>query len=173
MSDLTDEELELACTVGTRLEIANHRAYVDRESLSLAGRLQRAAIEIKRHRSARAANAERVKAVVKEAIDASRRLPHGQAERAIATRAAEQLATAADSTPVTADISARITALTLAAGLPRDVWRELCGIDGAVRLLLRAQQLAPDLRSAILAILDSDMPAGDVRKALAELAGRG
>lgn len=51
MSDLTDDELELALTVGDRLEAMNRRAYVDREALAIARRLQRAAIEVRRHRA--------------------------------------------------------------------------------------------------------------------------
>lgn len=48
--------------------------------------------DLQRHRAAQTANAERVRAVVREAIDHSRHLPHGQAERAIADRVAAQLA---------------------------------------------------------------------------------
>lgn len=51
MSDLTDDELNMATTVSDRLQAINHRAYVDRESLGLADRLQRAAVEIRRHRA--------------------------------------------------------------------------------------------------------------------------
>lgn len=98
MSDLTDEELEMACTVSDRLQTINHRAYVDREALAMADRLQRAAAEIGRHRTAIAADNEMVRAVVREAVRAvSAEVPGRDVwypvehASAVADRVAEQL----------------------------------------------------------------------------------
>lgn len=94
MSDLSEAELLAATTVHDRLKAVNVQAWVDPVALIETDRLQRAALEIQRHRSAPAADRERVIDIVEEAIDQSRDLPIGRAERAIATRVAEQLATA-------------------------------------------------------------------------------
>lgn len=104
---LTDDELKMALTVSDRLQTLNHRAYVDREALALADRLQRAAMEVERHRAAVAAGRERVRAVVRDIsyIEICKLLGCGggmdadtsgaRAVTAIATRAADQIPTAA------------------------------------------------------------------------------
>jgi hypothetical protein len=60
-------------------------------------------------------------------------------------------------------ISQRITALTLSAGLPSDVWRELCAIDGSLRMLLSGRELkeraaqsasAERVRSVVIQAID-------------------
>jgi len=79
LSDLTDDEIEIACTA------SDHR-------------LQRAAIEVKRHRAAVRANRERVRAAVREAAEEYRKsqFPFQQSTDAlvdaIATRVADALA---------------------------------------------------------------------------------
>lgn len=52
MSDLTEDELNAASTAHDRLSAINVNAWVDPVALIEADRLQRAAIEIRRHRSA-------------------------------------------------------------------------------------------------------------------------
>lgn len=91
MSKLSDETL-------TEEEMTNWFELIRSFSSDHLGRahemLYSAIAEIRRHRSALAADRERVIDIVEEAIDRSRDLPIGRAERAIATRVAEQLATA-------------------------------------------------------------------------------
>lgn len=127
--------------------------------------------ELDELRSARAANAERVRGVVTGLImDHYPRMT--EAIRGfIATRAAEQLATAG---PVALplrkewDGDAHDRGEESESGDYVDGWNE--ALDAAQAS--GAYQYATDLHSAILAILDSDAHAGDVRKALAELVGR-
>lgn len=101
MSDLSETELLAATTVHDRLKAVNVRAWVDPVALIETDRLQRAALEIQRHRSALAADKERVRSVVVQAISqAFEAYDHGyNANRTemiehAAHRAAEQLATA-------------------------------------------------------------------------------
>lgn len=68
------------------------------EEIALADEVRKLRLEVKRHRAAQAADAERIRAVVLDV--AHDELPHANVDhvsiaRAIATRAAEQLATAA------------------------------------------------------------------------------
>lgn len=99
MSDLTDDDLELAVTVGDRLRAANRRAYVDRDTLNLADRLQRAALELQRNRAAVAADRERIRTTVAdlmiELIDSDGPVTTREEIEFIASRAADQLATSA------------------------------------------------------------------------------
>lgn len=164
MSDLTDEKLVALLSSSDGAGIADTHRMV---------------VEIGRYRSARAASVERVREVVAEAaIAVLERIgikePHSSSDAdAIATRAAEQLATA-----VLGLSHADRLALSYLSGWCNanvsevivDPDRFGSGVAALDRLL--AYPPATDLRSAILAILDSDMPAGDVRKALAELVGR-
>lgn len=106
MSDLTEAELLAATTVHDRLKAVNETAWVDPVALIQCDQLQRAALEIQRHRSALPADMERVRSVVTNTIDAvltERKYKAALGTEAwkivhdIATRAAEQLATAASS----------------------------------------------------------------------------
>ena len=99
-SDLSDPELELATTAGDRLATANRTAYVPTESLETAALLQRAALEIRRHRSAQRAGADRVREVVASAFAevtelSGAKFAHRHIED-IATRVAAQLAEVGD-----------------------------------------------------------------------------
>lgn len=103
MSDLTDAELRAATTVHDRLKAVNERAWVDPVALIEADRLQRAALEIQRHRAATVANRALIYGVVY--AEAMRKMSlridlsdtHQIDAAHIATRAAERLATAASS----------------------------------------------------------------------------
>lgn len=67
MDNLTDDDVEMACTASDRLQTINRRAVVDRGALALADKLQRAAVEIRRRRAAQITNVERVRVAVRKA----------------------------------------------------------------------------------------------------------
>jgi hypothetical protein len=142
MSDLTDDDLELACTVSDRLQTLNHRAYIDREALALADRLQRAAIEVKRHRAAVRADRERVRAAVVTAVDATavenvdggRSSWTGKFVDAIADHVADALASPAPA-PTAARVSAeRVAHMRSEIATARSLCEERVHSDEAYRM---------------------------------------
>lgn len=131
--------------------------------------------ELEQSRSARAASAERVRDVVAEAAiavleRAGIKEPHSSSDAdAIATRAAEQLATAA--VGLSAEERGAILRMRgRISEMPPMGNGDEVALSAVLERLL-ASPPATDLHSAILTILDGDMPAGDLRKALAELVG--
>lgn len=175
MSDLTDDQLDsIEDSLGGPQQVAASKSETCR---MLA--------ELRRHRSARAADAERVRSVVREVI-CSRIVRGDRIETmddvmAIADRVAEQLAGAVvglsegerETLATVRKILAGATDWNLypqeadaAADLPV-VAKWFSVLD---RLL--ASPPSTDHTAALCALLDSDMPAGELRKALSELAGR-
>lgn len=137
------------------------------------------AAELRDLRSARAANAELVRDVVRVLLNEPGAPVRLEAWcESVATRAAEQLATAVVGLSAEErtllrhlrdDVSLAETKALRVGEFPD---AQLAAAQGDLLDRLLESPPATDLRAAILAILDSDAHAGDVRKALAELVGR-